>query len=235
VPAQTTNIFSELIREWGRFVSSNGGSRALRRWSQIETTFARFDNLDQLLNALRDRRDLDGRDELWRTLLLVARTDKDARRVALQALWPGLSKVTRMYSRRGYDDDVAAAVLAAAIARIANYPHHRPSSPVANLVRDAQHEVHVMRGRERRQDQTRNIFFASEPEVAPSEELLTLLDDAVRSGRLSQHGARLIALHRIAGISTQQLAAAEGVAPATLRKARARAERALISASKNAA
>jgi hypothetical protein len=79
------------------------------------------------------------------------------------------------------------------------------------------------------------MLLASAPAVAPSDELLELLDDAVQSGCLSHDGARLIELHRIAGIPTKELAGAVGVAPGTLRKARARAERALRSAARNAA
>jgi DNA-directed RNA polymerase specialized sigma24 family protein len=62
---------------------------------------------------------------------------------------------------------------------------------------------------------------------AAGEELLGLVGEGVRSGAITRRGARLIVLHRIHGLSTREIADAEGRDAAAVRKYRNRAEAAL--------
>lgn len=185
-------------------------------------------DLDDLLAGLRDAADFDARDARWRALLRFAGADADARRVLLQAVVPGLVSVAHRYARPWDRDDIASAVVVAALARIAAYPHHRPSSPAANIVRDTEHEVHRSRLTEARErcelaaHHTRSLV-----EISAADELVELVCDAVEARQLSSHEARLIVEYRVFGMSSREVGERDGRRAATVRKARSRAERAL--------
>lgn len=146
----------------------------------------------------------------------------------LQAVVPGLVSVARQYARRWDRDDIASAVVVAALARIATYPHHRPSSLAANIVRDAQHAVHRLR----LADEREHCVLAAEcarplVERPAADELVELTFDAVAGRQLSSHAARLIVEYRVFGLSSREVGDRDGRRAATIRKARSRAERAL--------
>ncbi|MCA1845382.1 MAG: hypothetical protein LC792_19760, partial [Actinobacteria bacterium] len=69
------------------------------------------------------------------------------------------------------------------------------------------------------------------PEATPaSEELIDLVSEAVRTGRVSNRGGRLILLYRVLGVPTPTLAAAEGRSPNAVERGRQRAEADLAAA-----
>jgi DNA-directed RNA polymerase specialized sigma24 family protein len=230
-PMQRSNpfpIFAALAVEWIAFASAPATVASLGRWRRVERSLVDVSDLDDLLQRLRDSADLDARDARWRALLRLAGADADARRVLLQAVVPGLVSVARRYARPWDRDDVASAVVVAALARIAAYPHHRPASPVANIVRDAQHAVHRLRLTEAR-DRRALAAHHTRPlaERPAADELVELVCDAVDGGQLSSHAARLIVEYRVFGMSSRKVGDRHGRRAATVRKARSRAERAL--------
>lgn len=227
------NLFTALDTDWAVFSSSSAGNAALRRWRH--QTAIGFDDLAALLRALRSRSNPDARDRLLRDVIYLAARDLDARRVVLQALIPGLIGVARRYAPRWGQDEVESMVVAAALDRIANYPLNR-SRPAANIVRDVQNDLY--RARRREVDLETAIGEAiplhelhSSPPIPffqpPSDELVELVADRVGSGAISTRGARLILLHRVLGVRTQDIARAEGCRPCTVRKHRQQAEVAL--------
>ena len=97
------SLFNELDLDWCRFARSGSARCSLQRWRRLEPVFAAFESVETLLAGLRSRTDLDHRDVVWFALLRIARTDTDARRVALFALWPGLNVVAQRYAELVYD------------------------------------------------------------------------------------------------------------------------------------
>src|SRR3546814_3017347 len=89
------SLFNELDLDWSRFARSGSARCSLQRWRRLEPVLAAFESVETLLAGLRSRKDLDHRDVVWFALLRIARTDTDARRVALFALWPGLNVVAQ--------------------------------------------------------------------------------------------------------------------------------------------
>ena len=226
--SNTFPIFADLAAEWIAFGSAPTTVASLGRWRRFDQSLVDVSDLDDLLAGLRDSADLDARDARWRALLRLAGTDADARRVLLQAVVPGLVSVARRYARPWDRDDIASVVVVAALARIAAYPHHRPASPAANIVRDAQHDVHRLRVTEARERCALAASHASPSVERPAaDELVELVCDAVDGRQLSSHEARLIVEYRVFGISSREVGNRDGRRAATVRKARFRAEQAL--------
>jgi DNA-directed RNA polymerase specialized sigma24 family protein len=165
-------------------------------------------------------------------LLQLGRHDDDARRVLLQALWPGLLHLTTVYGRSWDYEDTAATVVVLALERIASYPLHRRTRTAANIIRDVQHGLHRMRIREQEAalalgEPVPIHETAQLPEVAArtaAQEVIDLLGEAVRTAELSESEARLIVLRRVFDTPTAATAAALGRPPSTIRKTRERAE-----------
>lgn len=227
------DLFSSLDDEWANFSRSIEGQRALRRM-QLRTALP-FKDLPALVQALRSRTDPDARDRLLHQVIRLAATDRDARRVVLQALIPGLVGVARSYRLRWGRDDADSMVVAAAWERIANYPLNR-MRPAVNIIRDVQHDMHKARLREvALETVAAELSTLHQLPVLPealarqpaSDELLELVTDAVDEGTISLRGARLILLHRVVGVRTEDIARAEGRRPCTVRKHRQQAEAAL--------
>src|SRR3546814_14778687 len=108
------SLFNELDLDWSRFARSGSARCSLQRWRRLEPVLAAFESVETLLAGLRSRKDLDHRDVVWFALLRIPRTDTDARRGALLALWPGLNDLPPRQRRRWDHDDPPAPVLAAA-------------------------------------------------------------------------------------------------------------------------
>lgn len=230
------SLFNELDLDWCRFARSGSARRSLQRWRRLEPALAAFETVEALLAGLRSRKHLDHRDVVWFSLLRIARTDTDARRVALFALWPGLNVVAQRYGRRWDYDDTAAEVIAAALERIASYPMHRTSSPAANIVLDVRNRLHTLRRREEALSEAVGApvgieaalrLPASQP-TGSARDLVEVVRDGVDAGCVTRRGARLILLHRVLGTPTREVASLEGRRAAAVRKARERAEAALV-------
>lgn len=226
------SLFNELLIDWGRYSASPTAREAIARWTRGAGPLSGVGSPDELVATLRDPDDLDGRDERMLALLRLARDDADARRVILQALWPGLLSLTTIYGRPWDYEDTASTVVQLALERIADYPLHRTQRTAANIIRDVQHQLHRVRLREERSsraigsplslDVARELCGA-EP-VTASEELIELVAEAVRTKRISVREARLIVLRRVFDTPTAATATEEGRRPGSVRKARERAE-----------
>jgi DNA-directed RNA polymerase specialized sigma24 family protein len=230
------SLFNELDLDWRRFTRSGSARRSLQRWSRLEPVLTSYDSVEALLAGLRSRKDLDQRDVVWFALLRMARTDTDARRVALFALWPGLNVVAQRYGRRWDYEDTAAEVIAAALERITAYPMRRTSSPAANIVLDVRNRLHTLRRREEALAAAVGapasidaaLRLPSSELTGSARDLVEVVRDGVDAGCVTRRGARLILLHRVLGTPTRELASLEGRRAAAVRKARERAEAALV-------
>jgi hypothetical protein len=96
------STLEELDREWSELATSPRARRALIRWANDDhPALAGLSNLDELLAA---RRDNNRAPALLAALAALAPTDELAARTLLQALVPGLA---RLSSLTGNDDPAA--------------------------------------------------------------------------------------------------------------------------------
>lgn len=224
-------LLNDLSRSW----VGVGVSGALDRWHRAEPSLRCHPTLAALTSAARGdgSTDLDERDEVQRALLRLAVDDTDARLAMLHVLAPGLMQVTRTYAHRWGWSEAEAMVVAGALERIVTFAD-RPGRPAVNIVLGVRHDLFERRLREDTQDRVFGRQVALDDQLpqldrrAAGEELLGLVGEGVRSGAITRRGARLIVLHRIHGLSTAEVAAAEGRDAASVRKYRNRAEAALV-------
>lgn len=220
--------------DWLAYCSSPAANRALRRWQERHAV-PPVTGMDELLAAMQDRIDSDGRDRLVYRLVILGGADRDACRVVLQAVRPGLSRVASTYRAWWGWEEAASMVVAAAIERIVTYPACRVHRPAANIVADVQNRLHRARARQAREEQALGQRIAAEDlahvaastATSPSEELQEVVQDALETLRFSPAEAELVLAHRVRDVSTRSIAAEREQRPGTVTKHRRRAERRL--------
>src|SRR5207248_941104 len=104
--------------------------------------------INDLLVAMQDDVDPETRDRLVYRFAMLSSTDRDASRVMLQVVRPGLVSIAQRYRPRWGWDETASMTVAAAFERIVTYPPGRRERPAANIVRDVQNRLHRARVRE---------------------------------------------------------------------------------------
>ena len=236
------DALSLLEQEWQTYRRSTAASAALRRWHDADPAVPQAD-MDALLAAMQDRVDPDARDRLVYRMALRSAHDADACRVVVQTVRPGLTRVARMYHLRWGWAETASMTVTAAIERIVTYPVARLDRPAANIVRDVQHRLYRARIREDamearlgRRIPTSDLeaVEATAPVPSPSSELVEVIDDALRTGRLSREQGRLILRQRVLDVPTDHVAAERGQKAGTIRLHRRRAEQRLAVVTRSA-
>jgi len=214
------DLLTTLDHRWDTFAASPRGHKTLLRWKLVEPTLARIPTLDALTDAARDIEgaDLDARDELHLDLLRVA----------------ALALTARRYADTWAHDEAVSLVVEAALHRIIHYPHGvaRPAATVLRFVRRAMwKQAQRHRARERVLGHTTVLddetAVPADNSGSPADELLDLIDQALRAGAVDPGRARLVILHRILSVPTAVVADLEGYPPSTIRQRRSRAEAAL--------
>src|SRR6266571_3919119 len=183
-----------LDREWQQLARASLPAH-LRAWALNEPALAPFADPERLIRFLRGPASAEAKDELLRPLLRVARHEPLAARVVLQALMPGLK---RLSARALLDvsewEELWELLLANAWERIRRYPlARRPRRIAANVLLDTLHRTLRELGRERRR-RRRGDVDAAVPVPVPDRraEIARLLRDAVSAGAVSQLEARII-------------------------------------------
>jgi hypothetical protein len=229
------DLFTLLDNDWRQWQRRRDASKALERWRSASPALNRMESVDELLAVFEDRDACDAHDELLLALLSVARVDADAHRAILQIARAGLVGLAKR-ARAWWDwDDASSAVIAAALDRITRYPSHRTSRVAANLLGDIWHSVWAERQIELRRrvgwgsrvDLNTIESLADRTEPARGEELMELIDEAVRLRRISSRDGRLVALHRVLGYTNVEVGRLEGKQACTIRKRRLAAEAAI--------
>lgn len=228
------DLFALLDNDWDTWLRRSSAADAMARWQAAAPMLKRVDSLGELMAVFENRAILDVRDEVLLALLGLARTDPDAHRAVLHTLRPGLVALTTRARPWWGWDDAASTVMVAALDRIGRYPAHRTSRVAANLLGDIWHSVWARRQMEqRRQAGCTDLVGldciesqSDEPgtERSGGEELMGLVDEAVRRRRISQRDGRLVALHRVFGYTNVEIGRIEGNQPCTIRKRRLAAE-----------
>lgn len=231
-----------LDEEWRRLAGSPQARRALVRWRATYPVFAGLSSLDDLL-ARRQQRP-DAAPELLAALAALAPADELAGRTLLQALVPGL---IRLSHTAGYDDhDALNEMISLAWERIATYPATRHGDVAANVLLDVRKRYRQLRGFDKpRRLHHRDLVvdgrrsstdeaMAERAAPVPSAEDVALqhlvLDDLVAAhsdGVISEPGLGIIVQTRLLDRTVSELAERTGISRNTLASWRFRAERRL--------
>ncbi len=228
----TIQLFVDINDDWSRTVKSRKAQKALPRWQRWEPALRSHRSFDDLLvvSASRNREQAD---DVLRALLRVGHEDSLAWRTVLQAVLPGVVKIARSFIPGPHsDEEVAAAVVAIAWGRIAEYPlERRPNAIGANIVLDTRQQATRSVFRERPAEFPTDRIGHILPPVLDTEDparaVLRILRRAVHDNVVSLEDARLVALTRIADVPVERLAVERGILPHSLRRRRLRVEGAL--------
>jgi hypothetical protein len=224
------DALTRLDLEWPTFARSGGAASSLERWRTSGTATAT--SMDDLLAAMRDDADPDGRDRLLYRFAVLSGADRNAARLVLQVVRPGLVSIVQRYWPRWGWDETASMAVAAAFERIVTYPGDRRDRPAANIVRDVQNRLHRVKVREEAletklgertcADQLLTVPVADR--TGASDELIDVVNDALATGRLTRGEAGLVVRCRILDESPESLAVERERVPSTVRFQRRRAE-----------
>ena len=234
------SLLARLHREWQAIAQRPSVVRRARGWD----LGVPFDSLDDIVAATgfwsgrearlasleqtRDERaegvaDREARaNDVMARLLLAARVDEVAARVALQRLLPGLVGRARRWAHRPAGGAEALdELLAAAWTVIRTFPvERRPGHLVANLLRGAEYHAFVRPNRRRLVHEFVPTHLLERPAAAAAIEPAAELAELVEAARLlSDHDRRLVGL-LVEGVPTVDIAVALDVSVRTVRNHR---------------
>jgi hypothetical protein len=211
-------VFAALDREWRTFAASAQVAAALTRWGRAEPALAGFESVDDVLAC---RPDAERGPAALRALATRAATDEVAARVVLQAMLPGLVRLTVNAGDR--DPDAAAHVLAIAWERIRTYGSDRRSAFATNLLLDVRKALLAERACLPADPWRVEESISAEDEALP---WLFVWELAARekAGDLPAGATELLVRNRVEGHSIVDLAARRGVSEHGLLQRRLRAE-----------
>lgn len=221
-----TDPVSQLERSWP--LEQRRLVQALPRWREHQPLLCRFDSPAQLLRFLHASPP-ERTDGPLLALLALARSDRRAGRLVLQAILPALkTQAARVVAERAPREEVWELLLFFAWEAICAYPLARRRHVAANLVlqvlHDATRELQPPRQEPAALERVSETAGALPIDRARGEALLAV---AVTAGAICDRDAELILRTRVDGISLRLLARSERVGYHGLRQRRQRAERRL--------
>lgn len=230
------NAVTQLEQEWPQ-LAQRAVRDALPSWKQRRRALGAFQTGGQLLRFLHSARP-EQTDPVLLALLALARTDRLAGRVALQAILPALKNhAAQLRCRADSLDEVWELLLFYAWQGICSYPLRRHSQVAANLELDVlHHTIREFNRADRRRERAcpaltlelLNLHIRRRQLTAPSfpgDE--RLLAEAVAASVIAEEDAQLILDTRIDGVLLQLVAEAIDLPYWSLYKRRERAEAAL--------
>ena len=232
------NIFRALEAEWQTLGTSDRAKAALERWSKVEPELAGFSSPAAVVDRCQRRGDRRVSNVVLGALLRLA-DDSVARRTLLQALLPSLaaraSKAARLAGASGSNTlaEWSQEMVVQTLERIGDLVGTSPDWPAVAIVETAWWRIEVMIAAEHRR-QRNDVPLdgtadpTSPPDQTPAERLAAELVRAVRDDRIDTRAAGIIYTTRISGYSFEEVAAWDGRGIAAVRKARFRAECALM-------
>ena len=230
-----TSLFTALEAEWSKLGASTPALAAVEIWARSDLPLRSFRNLHGIVHFVQHTGVGSRSDQVLACLAKRAPTDPFAARTLLHVVFYGLRRITAdLASAASSDEEAESEVVAEAYGRIRSYPvDRRPRSIAANILLDTRQGVSRTLCRRRVPELlTADIGRHAEraAKTCAADELLSLVDEAVRTRKLRIDDARLIVLSRVAGVSTAELAAIRGCEPQSLRRSRQRAEARLAAA-----
>ena len=235
-----SDLLRRLDAEWRRFAQSPRARRALMRWKTTHPSFGQLADFDELL-ATREREPEAAR-EMLAALASMAPCDELAAQVLLQALVPGLIRLSLTV---GHGDWASLdEMISLAWERIRTYPASRHGSVAANVLRDVaksyRRHREIEMPRKGHQIGRKPDVVDGESDDAVAERVVTvpsaeetvlarmIVDDvfaAQRNGVISEPALRLIVETRLLGAAVTEIASREGRSWNTVASWRFRAER----------
>jgi len=231
--AAETELIRRLDAEWRILAPPRWLQERLKTWA-IDDDRLSFGDGDQLMAAAQRQDGLSWaeRDQVLAALLERAKHDGLARRVALQAVLPGLKSLIN--GIRGWDAEERAAQVVATALDVISWCANEPAGTPPSFRINVNTRRRVLRSAARARsepvvfvDDYSHLDVGEEPIDGGSEEqqVEQLVEWVRQRGRIREDAARLVVMTRAAGFSVDELAAAEGVDPQTFRQRRLRAER----------
>ncbi len=231
--AAETELIRQLDAEWRVLAPSRMLRDRLRTWAVDDERLA-FGDGDQLVAAAqrRDASSWGERDQVLVALLEQATDDTLARRVALQVVLPGLKSLIN--GVRAWDVEERAARVVATALDVISWCATEPAGTPPSFRIYVNTRRRVLRSAVRARsepvvfvDDYAHFDVGQEGTEHPNEgqRVEQLVEWVRQHGRLREDAARLVVMTRAAGLSVDELAAAEGMDPQTLRQRRLRAER----------
>jgi hypothetical protein len=196
-------LFTKLDQEWAWLAHSRRATRVVEIWKDIQPMLSRFGDLGDLIDFVQHRDQAVANDRIHAALVALAPNEELAARTMLCAVQPGLVAIAMHYRTAGdSQDDVASAVVAAAIERIRIYPlHRRPARIAANVLLDTRQIISRTLCRPRVEEvdvpDWSEVRAHPVPERDAPAELRLLLNEAVRRGQIAEDDLRLIVLTRL--------------------------------------
>ena len=222
----------ELAREWQDLVKGPKAGAALERWSAADGRLAGFADIQEMLVFVYRPPSARAGNEVLSELLRLAGDDPFARRCVLEALMPGLVRLTWRYPHCGEDpDDRLQNVLYLAVERIGELAGEEvpgPAMAIGGYIRDRLRRAERARREVRLVSLEAANAIPAAPDRTAAERLTGILIEGVRRGTVRQTDAALVYTSRVAGHPTAEIAAATGVDAVALRTRRLRAEQRLI-------
>lgn len=228
----TMTLFTKLDSEWQWVSASSHAAAELEAWAVEDPALRRLADLGALVRFAQAPGHPGESDKV---LLCLARRTRDnslAARTLLQAVLYGLIKIAADFKgATDSDEEAASIVVAAAYDRIRTYPvRKRPRHIAANILLDTRQTVSRALFRPRVDQLLVDDLAPLLPESSgPSatEELLALIEEALREHLIKTDDARLIVLTRVADVPVNAIAAVRGCPAQSLRQRRLRAEASL--------
>jgi hypothetical protein len=231
--AAETELVQRLEAEWKVIAGSRWLRDRLQAWA-VEDDRLAFDDGEQLVAAAQ-RRDVSSwgeRDLVLTALLERANGDVLARRVALQVVLPGLKSL--IDGVRAWDVEERAALVVATAVEVLAWCASEPAGTPPSFRVYVNTRRRVLRSAARHRAEPVVYVDDYSPvehinhtpfDSCETEQIDGLVAWVERHGRVRTDAARLVVMTRAGGVSVDELAAAQGVDPQTLRQRRLRTER----------
>lgn len=227
-----SDLIERLEAEWPA-LAAGPLQVSLRCWAAEEAALAGFATPQQLLRHLRSLRGRrDAEDAILAALVRQARTDRQAGRLVLQALLPGLKALAgRLLLEPDEREQIWSALLAHCWERICRYPlERRPARIAANVLLDTlQKTTRELKRQRRAGDELAGDLSPQGPAAtAAGSDVERLLGRAVAAAAISEQEAELVLRTRIDGDDLGALASETGISYHALNTRRLRAEKRLL-------
>ncbi|MDF1597926.1 MAG: hypothetical protein P1T08_17750 [Acidimicrobiia bacterium] len=233
VSASQTELLRRLDADWRVLAGSRLMRDRIQSWAAGDERLT-FDDGDQLVAAAqrRDAASWADRDKVLTALLQRATNDAIARRAALQVVLPGVKSLIN--GIRGWDVEERAARVVATALDVISWCATEPAGTPPSFRIYTNTRRRVLRSAVRARSEP--VVFVDDysyleasddtPDGKPEAQQIDEFVEWVRQrARVRDDAARLVVMTRIAGVSVDEVAAAQEVDPQTLRQRRLQMER----------
>jgi len=241
--ANPLDLLGLLDAEWAQLAERPSNRRRLRCWQVEQAALRAVDDLRGVVRRI-DEATLDESTAIvWALLDLVASGDELAARVVLQSIVPGLagevgwlvSWARRVAPSMLGDGEVDQLLVIAGVDAVNHAAGAQRAWPISSMLRRAHRTlVRETRSIEAWRRSTWPLDGGDVPgqpdteDLSPGAALVDALDQARRSGVVSNAEVRLLWLIDVEGYTTSELAPDLGISPRAVAQRRLRAERRLI-------